>query len=154
MGNPITLLSRVPIVDQDRVLRQDTLGRAYIVADLGGEWQETRLLVAHAMAPFVPRGLSARDTLLEAAGNVAQKSRTYIMLGDFNLTPWTPQFRALPGKRAGDPRLSATWPAPLRALGIPIDHIMFDGELELVQVRVLPITGSDHLAVLAQFRRP
>lgn len=154
MGSPITLLARVPIANQDRVLRSDTARRAYIVADLGGDWQDTRVLAAHAMAPFSTGGLVARDTLLEVAGNVAQKSGTFIMLGDFNLTPWTRQFRALPGKRAGDPRLSVTWPTPLRAFGIPIDHIMFDGDLELVSMRVLAVPGSDHLAVLARFRRP
>lgn len=154
MGNPITLLSRVPVANQDRVLRTDTARRAYIVADLGGEWQATRILVVHAMAPFSTPGMVARDKLLEVAGNVAQEHGTFIMLGDFNLTPWTPQFRALPGKRAGDPRLSVTWPTPLRAIGIPIDHIMFDGDLELVSVRVLELAGSDHLAVMAQFRRP
>ncbi|MEM9180063.1 MAG: hypothetical protein AAGA89_10145, partial [Pseudomonadota bacterium] len=41
MGNPITLLSRRPLADRDRILRRDTAGRAYITADLGGDWQGT-----------------------------------------------------------------------------------------------------------------
>ena len=154
MGNPITLLSRIPIADRQRILRDDTLGRAYIVADLGGEWQRTRIVLSHAMVPLWPEGLKARTALLEAAGAAAAESETFLMMGDFNLTPWTPHFRDLPGKRAGDPRWTATWPTPLRALGIPIDHIMFDGELELVEVRVLEPIGSDHLPVLARFRKP
>lgn len=153
MGNPITLLSRQPLADRDRILRRDTAGRAYITADLGGDWQGTRVVLAHAMAPLWPEGLLARNTLLRVAGEAAQESESFIMLGDFNLTPWAPEFRRLPGKRAGDPRGVATWPTPLRWVGLPIDHIMFEGELELVDVRVLEPIGSDHLPVLATFRR-
>lgn len=153
MGNPITLLSRRPLADRDRILRRDTAGRAYITADLGGDWQGTRIVLAHAMAPVWHEGLVARNTLLRVAGEAAKDSESFIMLGDFNLTPWAPEFRRLPGKRAGDPRGVATWPTSLRMVGLPIDHIMFDGDLELVDVRVLDPIGSDHLPVLATFRR-
>lgn len=154
MGNPITLLSRIPITDRQRTLRPDTAGRAYIVADLGGDWPQTRVVLGHAMVPLWTAGLEARDTLLTAASEAANESETFLMMGDFNLTPWTAQFRGLPGKRAGDPRWTATWPTKLRWLGIPIDHILFDGDLELVEVRVLESIGSDHLPVLARFRKP
>lgn len=153
MGNPITLLSRQPLADQNRILRRDTAGRAYITADLSGSWQGTRIVLAHAMAPLWGDGLKARNTLLRVAGDAAQQSETFIMMGDFNLTPWAPEFRRLPGKRAGDPRGVATWPTRLRALGLPIDHIIFEGDLELVEVRVLEPIGSDHLPILARFRR-
>jgi len=153
MGNPITLLSRIPIVDRQRTLRDDTAGRAYIVADLGGTWQETRVVLGHAMVPLWNEGLAARDTLLSAASSAAVESESFLMMGDFNLTPWAPQFRSLPGRRAGDPRWTATWPSKLPWLGIPIDHILFDGDLELVEVRVLDSIGSDHLPVLARFRK-
>lgn len=153
MGNPITLLSRLPLADRDRILRRDTAGRAYITADLSGDWQNTRIVLAHAMAPLWGDGLKARNTLLRVAGEAALGSDAFIMLGDFNLTPWAPEFRRLPGRRAGDPRGVATWPTRLRAVGLPIDHIMFDGDLELVEVRVLESIGSDHLPVLARFRR-
>lgn len=154
MGNPITLLARVPVIDRDRVLRNDTARRAYIVADLGAEWAETRIVVTHAMAPISGAGRKARNTILEAAGDAAAQSATFLFVGDFNLTPWTSTFRSLPGKRAGDPRLAATWPAPMPAIGLPIDHIMFAGNLELVEIRVLESIGSDHLPVLARFRKP
>lgn len=154
MGNPITLLSRIPIADRQRTLRDDTAGRAYIVADLGGDWQQTRVVLGHAMVPLWNEGLKARTALLDAAGAAAEDSETFMMMGDFNLTPWAPHFRDLPGKRAGDPRWTATWPTRLSLLGIPIDHIMYDGDLELVEVRVLESIGSDHLPVLARFRKP
>lgn len=154
MSSPITLLSRIPIADRDRVLPDNTARRAYIVADLGGDWQKTRIVVTHAMVPMGKSGVQTRDTLLEAAGDAAAQSETFIFMGDFNLTPWSSTFRSLPGKRAGDPRLVATWPVGFTAIGIPIDHMMFAGDLELVEARVLAPIGSDHRPVLAKFRKP
>lgn len=153
MGNALTLATDQPLAFRDRVLRQDTARRAYIVADLDGAWSGTRLVAAHAMTPVSPRGLQTRNTLLNAAGQAAEESESFILMGDFNLTPWTPTFRRLPGKRAGDPRFAQTWPVKFGPFGIPIDHIMFSDDLELVETRILDPTGSDHYPVLARFRR-
>ena len=153
MGNALTLATDRTVAFQDRVLRRDTGRRAYIIADLDGEWAGTRLIAAHAMTPVSPLGMQTRDALLDAAGQAATESESYILMGDFNLTPWTPTFRELPGKRAGDPRFSRTWPVAFGPFGIPIDHIMFSDDLELVETRVLEPIGSDHYPVLARFRR-
>ena len=153
MGNAITLATDQPVAFQDRVLRRDTGRRAYILADLDEAWAGTRLIAAHAMTPVSPMGLETRNALLDAAGQAAQESESFILMGDFNLTPWTPTFRKLPGQRAGDPRISRTWPVTLGPFGIPIDHIMFSDDLELVETRVLEPIGSDHYPVLAKFKR-
>ena len=153
MGNALTLATDRSLAFQDRVLRRDTGRRAYIVADLDGDWTGTRLIAAHAMTPVSPLGMQTRDALLSAAGAAAAESESFILMGDFNLTPWTPAFRKLPGKRAGDPRFSRTWPVAFGPFGIPIDHIMFSDDLELVETRVLEPIGSDHYPVLAKFKR-
>ena len=153
MGNALTLATDRTLAFQDRVLRRDTGRRAYIIADLDGDWAGTRLIAAHAMTPVSPRGLQTRNALLDAARQAAMDSESFILMGDFNLTPWTPTFRRLPGRRAGDPRFSRTWPVAFGPFGIPIDHIMFSDVLELVEVRVLEPIGSDHAPVLARFRR-
>ena len=153
MGEALTLATNEPLAFQDRVLPDSTARRAYIMADLDGAFEGTRLVATHAMTPVSPRGLQPRNTLLDIAGEVAAGSESFILMGDFNLSPWTPTFRDLPGKRAGDPRLSRTWPVPFGPFGIPIDHIMFSDDLELVETRVLEPIGSDHYPVLARFRR-
>lgn len=153
MGNPLTLATDQPIAFQDRVLRRDTGRRAYIIADLDGNWSGTRIVATHAMTPVSPMGMQTRNALLDAAGQAATESESFILMGDFNLTPWTPTFRKLPGNRAGDPRFSRTWPVAFGPFGIPIDHIMFSDDLELVETRVLEPVGSDHYPVLARFRR-
>lgn len=154
MGNPITLLSRIPYEGSDRILRTDTGRRAFIVADLSGPWGDLRVVALHAMTPLSQPSLKARNVLLNAAEAYVENTPTFIFLGDFNLTPWSPYFRRLPGQRAGDPRRSNTWPTFAPLLGLSIDHIMFDGQLELVEFKVLESVGSDHYPVLARFRRP
>ncbi len=154
MGNPLTLLSKDEFAFSDRILRSDTGRRAYVIADLDGAWSGTRIIATHAMTPLSPAMIKARNKLLREASSALYDQETFIMLGDFNLTPWSPTFRRLPGKRAGDPRLSNTWPTFFPLLGLSIDHIMFEGDLELVEFRVLESVGSDHFPILARFRRP
>lgn len=154
MGNPITVLSRVPFENTERVLRTDTGRRAYLVADLEPPWADARIVALHAHTPLTQGALNARNTILEAVNERLAAQDTLILLGDFNLTAWSPTFRSLPGKRAGDPRLSNTWPTFAPLLGLSIDHIMFDGDLELVEFKVLESVGSDHYPILARFRRP
>lgn len=153
MGAPIALISTEPLNDTERVLRDDTARRAYITADLGGDWQGLRMVVAHPVTPNSPTDLRKRNILLNAAGSAARESDSFVFMGDFNLTPWAPIFRELPGQRAADPRGSFTWPASTPGLGIPIDHVMFAGDLELVETRILPAIGSDHHPILARFKR-
>ncbi|MEO0606755.1 MAG: endonuclease/exonuclease/phosphatase family protein [Pseudomonadota bacterium] len=154
MGNPITVLSRLPFENAERVLRTDTGRRAYLVADLQAPWADARIVALHARTPLTQRTLNARNAILEAVENRLAPQDTFILLGDFNLTAWSPTFRKLPGQRAGDPRLSNTWPTFAPILGLSIDHVMFDGDLELVEFKVLESVGSDHYPILARFRRP
>ena len=153
MGNPISFMSREPVKDYVRVLNPDTGGRAYIAAELGDQWDGIRGVVGHGMTPLTPTGLAQRNALLDDITSVAEEADSYIFLGDFNMTPWSPKFASLPGRRAGDPRFSMTWPTIFPPLGMSIDHIMFSDDLELVDFEILRSVGSDHYPVLAQFRR-
>jgi endonuclease/exonuclease/phosphatase (EEP) superfamily protein YafD len=89
-----------------------------------------------------------------------------IVLGDFNLTPWSPRFRDALARSgltpAGDYRL---WPRTFPAMpaarllfflsgGIPIDHVLVSGDLGVSRVVRGPFIGSDHYPVYAElFRR-
>ena len=154
VGMPIALLARDPFHTQDVRFPSRLASRAYLQADLDAQWQDVRIVVLHAMVPVTPRGMIARNTLIASAADTAQGASSFIMLGDFNMTPWSTTFRRLPGKRAGDPRGVSTWPVAFGPFGIAIDHIIFSGDLELVETEELPAIGSDHRAVLARFRRP
>jgi len=153
MGIPISLFSSVQLANSAKVLRPDTGRRAYIFADLDGQWDGVRVVAAHARTPVSQSGLAHRNALLSAVGEVAEQADSFVILGDFNLTAWSPTFRSLPGSRAGDPRFSTTWPRQFPPLGMAIDHIMFSDDLELVEYQVLGSIGSDHFPILAKFKR-
>ena len=105
-----------------------------------------------ARAPVTASWTQARNNLLSIAGDTAATAEQFILMGDFNTTPWSATFRDLPGNRAGDPRFSATWPTFFPALGISIDHILASDNLELVEFKVLESVGSDHYPLMAKFR--
>ncbi|MEO1552718.1 MAG: endonuclease/exonuclease/phosphatase family protein [Pseudomonadota bacterium] len=153
VGMPIALLSRGSFADQTIHFPARFSTRAFLQADFEGDWDGLRIVSLHAMVPTTPGGTIARNGLIRLAGETASTSESFIMLGDFNLTPWSSVFRNLPGRRAGDPRGVATWPVALGPFGIPIDHIVFSDDLELVDVELLADIGSDHRPILAKFKR-
>jgi endonuclease/exonuclease/phosphatase (EEP) superfamily protein YafD len=80
------------------------------------------------------------------------------MVGDFNVTPWSPLFADL----LRDSGLAdscrgfgwqPTWPTRLPAMfRIPIDHCLHGAGVAIVDRRVGPEIGSDHLPLLLELR--
>ncbi len=150
---PIALLSRSSVVSDNIIVPPRSAFRAFLQADMAEDWLGLRVITTHPMIPVTPAGIATRNAMLESASEAAAEAESFILLGDFNLTPWSRQYRRLPGKRAGDPRFISTWPVSFGPLGIPIDHIMFSEDLELVEAKILPPIGSDHRALMARFKR-
>jgi len=148
----LTLLSRQPVKQSRKLLPDQAAGRGLMVADLAGNWGGTRIVITHPLIPVTSSWTQARNTLLDIAGDTAQQADRFILMGDFNTTPWSATFRDLPGKRAGDPRFSATWPTFFPMMGITIDHILASENLELVEFKVLESVGSDHYPLMARFK--
>ncbi len=115
---------------------------------------EIQIVAAHPVSPDSPAGMADRNRLLTTLDDGLDEASPFIVMGDFNASPWSRIYGLTPGKRAGDPRFEATFPAPALLLGIPIDHIKFGGGLRLVEHHVGPDIGSDHLPVFATFALP
>ncbi|WP_336057903.1 endonuclease/exonuclease/phosphatase family protein [Nitratireductor sp. CH_MIT9313-5] len=85
--------------------------------------------------------------------------KTAILSGDFNAAPWSETVRRV--SNAGDLSLTEmvgpTWLArPLpdtlrRIAGLPIDHVLAKGNVEIHEITRLGDAGSDHLPVLVEF---
>lgn len=143
------LISRYPFTQLSRGgLRPDTL-RPLIVADVETASGPVRVGIAHPPPPRDHSAKRERDLTLHRLAQAMQGEEDFLVLGDFNITPWSPDFERLPGRRAGDPRLDATWPTGIPLLGIPIDHIMLGPGVRLHRIEVGPNLGSDHLPLLA-----
>lgn len=123
-------------------------------AVLGYMLSDVQISATHPVSPDSPAGMRDRDAMLASLRSDIEPERPFVVMGDFNATPFSSIFRTLPGTRAGDPRLEATFPAKAPWLGVPIDTFQFGGGLVLTEHHVGPDIGSDHLPVFAAFALP
>ena len=84
----------------------------------------------------------------------------YLALGDLNITPYNPHFKALleiSGLRLAAPRAlpAHSWPsfAPW-FLRFQIDHVLISDTITPLFVKALKAEGSDHLAIMARLNIP
>jgi len=151
MGKPMALLVHSDTIDTRLSLPDDAKGRALIETSLIVEGRTISLVAFHPVIPLSPAGQRGRNALFKHAELATRDAESFIVMGDFNTTPWVPAFDLLPGNRAGDPRFTYTHDARKPLRGLPIDHIMFAGQLQLRTAKTLPAFGSDHRPVLASF---
>lgn len=99
-------------------------------------------------------------------GETRQSEMPVVVAGDFNLTPWSPRFRAAWRASglsfAGEYRMwPRTWPAhavPWKYLpalligGLPIDHVLVSRHFAVVEAGRGPYIGSDHYPVAVELR--
>jgi exonuclease III len=112
-----------------------------------------RVLAAHPGPGVLPEWLGERNAALERVRELSRGARRFVVLGDFNVTPWSPDYARLPGVRAGDPRFAPTWLSRWPGVGLPIDHVLVDERAEASAV-VGPDVGSDHFPLRARVRWP
>lgn len=105
----------------------------------------------HPPSPSNPWRSTARNRFMEQAGvAIAEDELPAIVVGDFNSTPWSAAFRLLTGPAdLANSQIgfgySGTWPAQLPALvRIPIDHLVYDEGLTVVEREVGPELAADH----------
>ncbi len=156
------MLSRLPLAEAKRIGPADKRGRQSIVyarVPLGNRHLD--LYALHAPVPLRPNGYHRQNELLATLAEAARTGRRgMIVAGDFNLTPWSPRFRAL--QRGSGLRLASldgvwphTWPSAtgpwyghLLLRGLPIDHVLAGPGLHLSAVTRGPDIGSDHYPVI------
>lgn len=149
------IYSRVPLLEsEDLVLDQRDSAQLRVRLRLAG-----RLLDLYGIHVASPTGLARADLrnaqLAALADRVRQRGAAepavgQVVVGDLNLTPFSPVFSALladAGLR--DARMAQglhwTWPAWPVPLWIPIDHCLVAGPVTVAAVVAGPAVGSDHL---------
>ena len=148
----IAILSRIP----DTQLVPHHFGDGGTVAiearlPAHGEYPAMSILGVHAASPNLEGRTRIRDSELEALGSWVQSSqREVILIGDFNISPWSPPFRRLlTSASLKDSRsmrgLFPSWPSPLGPCGIPIDHALTTRGLRVTDRKAgFPSDASDH----------
>ena len=138
-----------------RILRwvADDFQYPAVEATLRWGGREARLLGAHLMPPTSPRAARMRaEGIASILDWQAIQGDPTVVIGDLNTGPWGEDFAPLlaAGLRDGARGfgLRATWPARQPpGLRIPLDHVLHDPALRVVDHRVGPSLGSDHLAL-------
>lgn len=116
------------------------------------------LVAGHVPAPLPsPRGWS-RD--LAALHRAAEVPGPVALLGNLNADPWQPQFRSVASGRLRDAAdvlgqgLRPTWPSWSLLPVLPLDHVLVGGGIGVSALSSVPISGTDHRALLATVQVP
>lgn len=156
----IALLARVAVEESDIIELGGAEVPSIAVTVRRGEGR-LRLLGTHPVPPGNPTSSSARNDQLQAIAEWSRRqSGPLIVLGDLNVTPWSPHFATL--LREGGLKLSrpswgvaASWPTQFPAgLRIPLDHCLISTDLVVTRYETGEPVGSDHLPLLVEVAVP
>jgi endonuclease/exonuclease/phosphatase (EEP) superfamily protein YafD len=115
------------------------------------------LLAVHTVSPDAGDGsrTTFRDEQLKVLGNwAADRKNAAMIIGDLNVTPWSPPFwRLLEQGRLVDSSwyrgYFPSWPTVLQQAGIPIDHALVNAKIQVLDRRnVYHRSNSDHYPIL------
>lgn len=113
-----------------------------------------RILGIHVLPPVRTEATTDRNYHLMTAAQMLSHASTphRLLIGDFNLTPYSPWFGEI--LRVGQlqnlsPGYAPTWRTGNPLFSIPIDHILTSRTLTVRSRRVGPSLGSDHNALIA-----
>ena len=146
----IALFARRPILGQ-RLLDLD--GTPAIDAEIDAASGVVRVVAVHLVPPMSQHAAAQqRRQRTQLARHVATGPRPLIVIGDLNMTPYSPNFAELlapadlhDALTGYGPRI--TWPTFLPLLGIPIDHCLLSTDWDSIAYRRQPAYGSDHFAI-------
>jgi endonuclease/exonuclease/phosphatase (EEP) superfamily protein YafD len=151
----MNLWSRLPMKDV-RVLpigaRQEPAIQATLIAPQG---RQLRLFGVHATWPMAPMSASRRNEQFELLARYARATvgLPLIVVGDLNVTPFSPHFKRLLAE--GGLRSAAdgfgwvpTWPSFLLPAGIQIDHALVNAAVTVQSFRAGGADGSDHRPIV------
>lgn len=159
------LFSRWPL-SETRIVTAPGSRRAIIVATVEAPAGAFTVITTHTQAPVAPSGDNAsrgqaRNGQLQRIARIARASAArgagaVLVLGDFNITPWSVHFRrfltasGLREARRGH-GLLPTWPVAWPLLRIPIDQCLYGPGIEVGEFARGPVLGSDHLPLILRF---
>lgn len=153
----IAMLSRIPGVEFREI---DLAGMGMPAIEgrvpVRGAQRGFRILGVHTSSPNLGGRTAQRDRQLDFMRRwVLESSEDALVIGDFNITPWSKPFREmLNGDGADQAKLRdsrdgrgffATWPSGLGWFGIPIDHALVTEGIEVhSRAAGAPLRESDH----------
>lgn len=150
--------SRTPIQVDQELVRQARL--IALTTQIGG--RPMSLITVHPRTPLLPSWFRERNSQLMLAAQQARRNALpMVLLGDFNISVFSPVYKAIfgtPTESAGVLQAARrtmtqpTWPTFFPFLLIPIDHAFVNGGFRPLSFQTLDHPGSDHRAVVVDLK--
>ena len=160
-GEALALYSRLPFTQtrlwwtqHDHKLPSPNTENA-LVGTVQVKGQPVDVIALHTMSPTQQhRYYHQKFHMAMLEQHLAEMAPNVIIMGDLNASPWSWTFRRLVRQlNVKDSQegfgIWPTWPRWLPLL--PLDHVLYKGNLQVVNRKVMPEAGSDHLPVLVSF---
>jgi endonuclease/exonuclease/phosphatase (EEP) superfamily protein YafD len=156
----IAVLSRIPIQAGECLhLGEASRPTAVVEVTVGGA--AVSIVATHPKNPLSPHGFALRNDQLEAVADLARgRTRPLVLIGDLNVTMWSPWYRrlcdetGLVSARRGFGVL-ASWPTFLPSImRLPIDHCLVSEGVVVADCRLGPEFGSDHRPLIVDLAVP
>ncbi len=151
----IALFSRLPM--NAEIVHVGVRELPSILAQVQVDHHVVTLVGTHPLPPGGRKLSGWRNQHLKAVSEVVGRiDGPKILLGDLNVTPWSPRFKdvlestGLRDSRAGF-GIQPTWPATNPLFWIPIDHVLTSGEVHIHEREIGSSNGSDHYPVVVDF---
>lgn len=162
-GGGLAVFSRFPFVDI-RADRLNSQGNHNIIASLIINKQLIKFIGIHPLVPITRSNFHRRNSQLAAVNNyILKQDQPLILVGDFNITPWSPYYRQLINKtQLYNTRLGfgilPSWPRPathvrlpswlIPLVNIPIDHCLVSQQFRVRQIYTGANANSDHASLI------
>lgn len=153
----VMLYSRIPFVD-NQITRLLDGERPSVLARLDVPGGPLTVVGMHPPAPMRPARIASRNGQMARAAHFLETYPGAVMvLGDLNMTPWSPHFHdfiAQSGLQNGRDGFGVqpTWPATNPSLlRIPIDHALVTPDITVHNFSAGPNVQSDHLPIVIDF---
>ncbi|HAX74525.1 MAG TPA: endonuclease/exonuclease/phosphatase [Cyanobacteria bacterium UBA11372] len=146
------IYSKLPLENTSIIVWDGTL--QFIYAEFKVEDKIVSIIGIHTSSPTDKRDFNQRNQQLAFLGDYLAKIKNPVLVvGDFNITMWSPIYKqfiqkvGLKNTRSGFGILP-TWSTKLPPLSIPIDHCLVSPNVKVLQMRASRYVGSDHLPLI------
>jgi endonuclease/exonuclease/phosphatase (EEP) superfamily protein YafD len=154
----ITLFCRYPFSRTEILPLGGDDGPPAIIATIHPGGRPFTLIGAHPWPPVSAALAEGRNAQLRVlASQIRHSPPPVLVLGDLNISPWSPWFAGLlADSDLRDSRRGrgnqASWPAGWWPLWIPIDHALFSAGIRILHREIGPAIGSDHYPLIVDFQ--
>lgn len=162
-GGGLALLSRFPI-QQAKGDNFNGKGGHNLLATIEVDKEPIQLIGTHPLVPVTRKNFHSRNRQLAALSDyIRGVNQPLILVGDFNLTPWSPYYRRFINKTSlHNTRLGfgilPSWPRPathvhfpswlIPLVNIPIDHCLVSKHFSVARIYTGANANSDHASLV------